>query len=76
MGAGVDTIIFAHIAFMFTLPYLVVWEIIGIVYLFKLIYEICAVPLTYKVANYLKRKDNIDYYDFKTKFNPFSLAVD
>jgi len=29
-----------------------------------------------KICSYLKRKDNIDYYDFKTKFNPFSLALD
>ncbi|MFI4955508.1 MAG: queuosine precursor transporter, partial [Gammaproteobacteria bacterium] len=72
VGAAVDTVIFLHIAMLFTVPYEVIWQMIIVVYLFKLIYEICAVPITYKVANYLKRKDNIDYYDFKTKFNPFS----
>ena len=76
VGAGIDTLLFAHIAFLFIIPYIAVWEIILVMYLFKLIYEICAVPLTYKVTNYLKRKDNIDHYDFKTKFNPFSLSVD
>jgi uncharacterized integral membrane protein (TIGR00697 family) len=76
VGAGVDTLLFAHIAFAFIVPYEVIWQIISVVYFIKLIYEICAVPLTYKIANYLKRKDNIDYYDFKTKFNPFSMSVD
>jgi len=75
-GTGVDTVLFAHIAFMFTIPYIAIWEIILFMYVLKLLYEICAVPLTYKVVNYLKRKDNIDHYDFKTKFNPFSLSVD
>lgn len=75
VGVGIDTIFFIHIAFLFTVPYSSLWKIIGTMYALKVIYEICVLPITYKIANYLKQKDNIDYYDVKTKFNPFSLAV-
>lgn len=75
VGVGIDTILFAHIAFVFLIPYEEVWKIIMTTYLFKLAYEICAVPITYKVSNYLKAKDNVDHYDVQTKFNPFSIKV-
>lgn len=75
IGVGVDTIFFVHIAFIHQIPYSEIWSIIATMYCVKVLYEACAIPITYKVANYLKRKDNIDYYDFKTKFNPFSLRV-
>lgn len=75
IGVGIDTILFIHIAFLFTLPYYHLWEIIAVMYSLKVIYEICALPITYKITDYLKRKDNIDYYDFETKFNPFSLRI-
>lgn len=76
IGVAIDTILFIHIAFLFNVPIKTIWQIILIMYLIKVIYEICAIPLTYIITNYLKKKDNIDHYDFKTKFNPFSLQVD
>lgn len=76
LGVGVDTILFTHIAFLFLFPYGEIWKIILTMYGCKVLYEMVAVPLTYKIANYLKRKDNIDHYDFGTKFNPFSVEVD
>lgn len=75
VGVGIDTILFIHIAFLYTMPYSHLWNVIVTMYSLKVIYECCALPITYKVSNYLKRKDNIDHYDFKTKFNPFSLEV-
>ncbi|VVC76994.1 hypothetical protein AQUSIP_23210 [Aquicella siphonis] len=75
VGVGIDTILFTHIAFFSLIPYSAVWDIIFTMYLAKVIYEACAIPLTYKMANYLKRKDNVDYYDVGTRFNPFSLAL-
>lgn len=76
MGVGVDTLVFIHVAYLFSIPYLNLWQIIIAIYLFKVAYEIIAVPITYQVTNYLKRKDNIDHYDYHTRFNPFSMAVD
>lgn len=75
IGVGIDSIFFIHLAFFQQVPYLELWKMIATMYCFKVIYEACAIPITYKIANYLKRKDNIDYYDFKTNFNPFSLKV-
>lgn len=75
IGVGIDTLCFIHIAFLFTMPYQDLWKIICIVCTFKIIYEVLATPITYKVSNYLKSKDKVDHYDFKTKFNPFSIAV-
>lgn len=75
VGVGIDTLLFTHIAFLFILPYAAIWQIIGTMYLFKVVYEMCALPITYQVSNYLKRKDNVDYYDVTTNFNPFSLKL-
>lgn len=75
VGVGIDTVLFIHIAFLFTMPYFQLWSLIGIMYSLKVVYEFCALPITYKVSNYLKQKDNIDHFDFKTRFNPFSLKV-
>ncbi|KTC90084.1 conserved hypothetical integral membrane protein [Fluoribacter dumoffii] len=75
IGVGIDTILFTHIAFLFIIPYPAIWQIIGTMYLLKVLYEVCALPITYKISNYLKRKDNVDHYDVKTNFNPFSLEL-
>ncbi|MCW8443886.1 queuosine precursor transporter [Fluoribacter gormanii] len=75
IGVGIDTLLFTHIAFLFIIPYSGIWQIIGTMYLLKVLYEICALPITYHVSNYLKRTDNVDHYDVKTNFNPFSLEL-
>lgn len=75
IGVGIDTVCFMHIAFLFVMPYYVLWDMIMITYLAKLSYELCAIPITYKVTNYLKKKDKVDYYDVNTNFNPFSLEI-
>jgi uncharacterized PurR-regulated membrane protein YhhQ (DUF165 family) len=40
-------------------------------YLAKVIYEALMTPLTYLVVDFLKRKEKVDYFDYKTDFNPF-----
>ena len=75
LGVGIDTFLFIHIAFLFTLPYAHLWNVIITMYFLKLGYEICAIPITYRVSNYLKKKDQIDYFDLNTNFTPFSLQI-
>lgn len=75
IGVGIDTILFMHIAFLFVLPYQQIWKVIGVMYFLKVIYEIFVLPITYKITHFLKRKDKMDYYDFTTRFNPFSLKI-
>ena len=40
-------------------------------WLSKVLYEILATPVTYKVVNWLKRAEQEDYYDRGTDFTPF-----
>ena len=40
---------------------------------FKVFVEIIMTPFTYAAVNTIKRRENIDHYDIKTNFNPFSL---
>jgi len=44
-------------------------------YVFKCGFEAIATPLTYKVVGYLKRVEGVDFYDYKTNFNPLKLTL-
>lgn len=43
-------------------------------YLFKVIYEVVATPLTYLVVNSLKRREGVDFFDRSTNLNPFAIG--
>lgn len=75
VGVGVDSIIFCNIAFFGIMPFYILWSIVLTQYLFKLSYEIIMLPLAYVITNFLKKVDQVDHYDFHTKFNPFSLSL-
>ena len=75
VGEGVDTIIFVIIAFYGIFPSNLLLNTILSAYLFKVIYEIVATPLTYLIVGYLKRVEGVDVYDQDTNFNPFYLAI-
>jgi hypothetical protein len=40
-------------------------------WLSKSAYEAIVTPLTYKVVNFLKKKEELDVFDDATRFNPF-----
>ena len=44
-------------------------------YTLKVSWEILATPLTYRIVNFLKKRENEDYYDRETNFNPFRLET-
>lgn len=67
----IDSSLFILIAFWGILPSNVLWSLIIFNYLFKTGIEILMTPVTYKVINFLKRKESEDYYDTNTNFNPF-----
>ena len=75
VGAAIDNVIFCNIAFWHVMPLAMIWQIIFTQYLIKLSYEFLMLPMTYSLVNYLKKTDNIDYYDKHTRFNPFSLKL-
>ncbi len=72
VGELVDSVIFITIAFLGVLPNSLLITLIISNYIFKTSIEILFTPLTYKVINFLKKKEGEDYYDKGTNFNPFT----
>lgn len=72
VGELLDSVIFVVIAFTGILPNSLVVTLIISNYLFKTGVEILFTPITYKIVGFLKRKENEDYYDIGTDFNPFA----
>jgi uncharacterized integral membrane protein (TIGR00697 family) len=81
VGEGVDTLLFATIAFAVGgaltgnpmdggIFATLVWSN----YLFKVGIEVLFTPITYAVVGFLKRAEREDYYDVGTDFNPFVLT--
>jgi queuosine precursor transporter len=72
-GEAVDCAIFYPIAFLGT------WsnkQVVGVMvgnYFIKVLWEILATPVTYKVVGFLKRVEHEDFFDTETNFNPFIL---
>jgi uncharacterized integral membrane protein (TIGR00697 family) len=73
VGEAIDSLIFYPVAFLGTWPTEQVVSVMIGNYFIKVIWEVVATPLTYKVVGFLKRVENEDYYDRDTDFNPFVL---
>ena len=72
VGELIDTAVFMLVAFAFIQPLKHIAELVLNEYIIRMVLEIAVLPITYKVVSYLKKKDNIDYYDYNTKFNIIS----
>jgi len=72
VGQAFDTSLFIVIAFWGTpsfAPILIFnhwWA--------KVLIEVAATPATYAIVKWLKRKEGVDTYDYKTSYNPFAIA--
>lgn len=73
VGEGLDTIIFISIAFWGIIPANLILTAVLTQWTFKVAYEIVATPFTYLVVRFLKRRENLDTYDYRTNFNPILL---
>ena len=71
VGQAVDTAVFLTLAIGSKLDAGTIVSLIVNSYLFKVIYEVLATPLTYWVVNSLKRAEGVDTFDFDTNFSPF-----
>lgn len=74
IGEGVDTLIFALVAFAGVLPGEILLTLIVSNYVFKCGVEAIFTPITYAIVNGLKRAEGVDVYDRDTNFNPFILS--
>jgi hypothetical protein len=72
VGELVDSLIFYPIAFGGR-PGYPLWTVLFHNYLLKVLWECLMLPWTYQVVRFLKRVENVDYFDDKTNFTPFSL---
>lgn len=71
VGQFIDTVVVMVIAFGGSLNTTLIATLIVSGYLGKVIYEAAATPLTYAVVNFLKRREGVDVFDYKTDFSPF-----
>ncbi len=74
IGEGVDTVIFTSIAFYGVLSLGGMFNLMATIYVFKVLFEILATPLTYKIVAFLKKEEGVDVYDTNTNFNPFAVS--
>ena len=74
-GEAVDSLIFYPVAFYGFWPNDLLFKVMITNYVLKVSWEVIATPLTYKVVNFLKRKEHEDYYDRNTNFTPFSIET-
>ena len=72
-GQAADSLIFYPIAFWGIWNTDTIVKVILFNFCFKVFVEIIMTPFTYAVVHVIKRRENIDHYDIKTDFNPFSL---
>jgi queuosine precursor transporter len=70
VGEGLDTLIFISIAFWGIIPPRLMLTAILTQWMFKVVYEVIATPLTYWIVAFLKRREQLDTYDYRTNFSP------
>ena len=73
VGEAIDSLIFYPVAFLGTWPTGHGVSVMFGNYFIKVMWEVVATPLTYKVVGFLKRVEHEDYFDRDTDFNPFVL---
>lgn len=76
IGEGVDTALFVAIAFAGVWPTSLLLKVLISNYIFKVLFEAAATPLTYLLVGFLKRNEGIDVFDRHRDFNPFRLRVE
>jgi queuosine precursor transporter len=73
LGQGIDSLIFVTIAFAGVIASDDLLRTIVASWILKSAYEVLATPMTYALANYLKRTEALDTFDRDTDFSPFRL---
>lgn len=72
IGEGLDSLIFISIAFIGAFAFTNLLVLILTQWIIKSLYEVVATPLTYAIVGFLKKKEKLDSYDYKTNYNPFT----
>lgn len=73
VGQALDTIVFVAIAFTGTMGFKDLAFVTFSAWLFKVAWEVLALPITIPVVKLIKKIEQEDYFDKETDFNPFKL---
>ena len=68
VGEGFDYVIFVTVSFWGTMENATLLQMIFFQYLFKVCYEIIFTPATYAIVNWIKRKEEMDTFDYNVKY--------
>lgn len=75
LGELVDSSIFYMTAFYGIWSAEQIISVAAAQYLLKSGWEVAMTPVTYKIVAWLKKREQEDYYDWKTNFTPFSIRL-
>jgi uncharacterized integral membrane protein (TIGR00697 family) len=76
VGQALDTIIFEIIAFWQILSFHQIMILSLACYSSKIIYQMVLTPVLSWLANFIKRKEQVDIFDRDTNFNPFRIGIE
>lgn len=76
VGEMADTLVFCLVAFggIITGQDMVIYVVVG--WAFKTGVEVIFLPVTYRVIDFLKKREHVDAYDTKTNFSPARITID
>jgi uncharacterized integral membrane protein (TIGR00697 family) len=74
VGQALDSAVFVTLAFAGVVPAGALVHIVAAQWIFKVVYEAAATPLTYAAVAWLKSREGLDAYDRHTDFNPVRLS--
>ncbi len=74
VGEGLDSLVFILVAFSGIIPSGGLASAVLTQWFIKTGYEVIATPLTYCVVGFLKRREGIDFFDHRTRFNPLLIS--
>ena len=72
-GQAVDTSVFVLIAFIGTMNYSNLLTVLISGWLFKVLWEIIALPISIPLVRWLKKEEQLDHFDRNTNFSPFKI---
>ena len=74
-GQAMDTIVFMSIAFIGVFPASEMLKLFITSWIFKVLWEVIALPVSVPLVRWLKAAEREDYFDRNTDFTPFSIRV-
>lgn len=74
VGETCDSLIFFPVVFLGVMPITGILGIMLTQIVAKTMYEVIILPVTSLIVRYLKKRENLDTYDYNISYNPFNIA--